>query len=93
MTALMTEIELPLSFVLFRMERAGFTVDTDFLRDLGARYTAEIGEKRTLRDAVDVCLWKKINRAIIGFAESRTLLDFVQECRDHLNGGWDLYMI
>ena len=65
-------------------------LDTGILEETD---TAEIGEKRTLRDAVDVCLWKKINRAIIGFAESRTLLDFVQECRDHLNGGWDLYMI
>jgi len=46
MMKLMREVEMPLSFVLFRMERAGFTVDTDFLRDLGARYTAEIGEKR-----------------------------------------------
>ena len=46
MMKLMREIEQPLSFVLYRMERAGFTVDTAFLRDLGARYTAEIGEKR-----------------------------------------------
>ena len=46
MMKLMREVEQPLSFVLFRMEKAGFTVDTDFLRDLGARYTAEIGEKR-----------------------------------------------
>ncbi len=46
MTRLMREIEQPLSFVLFRMEQAGFTVDTAFLRDLGGRYTAEIEEKR-----------------------------------------------
>ena len=46
MMKLMREIELPLSFVLFRMEKAGFTVDTDFLRDLGTKYTAEINEKR-----------------------------------------------
>ena len=46
MMRLMREVEMPLSFVLFRMERAGFTVNTDFLRDLGARYSAEIGEKR-----------------------------------------------
>ena len=46
MMKLMQGVEMPLSFVLFRMERAGFTVNTDFLRDLGARYTAEIGEKR-----------------------------------------------
>ena len=46
MMKLMREVELPLSFVLFRMERAGFTVDTAFLRDLGNRYLAEIEEKR-----------------------------------------------
>ena len=46
MMKLMREIEMPLSFVLFRMERAGFTVDTDFLRNLGTKYTAEINEKR-----------------------------------------------
>ena len=46
MMKLMREVELPLSFVLFRMEKAGFTVDTEFLRDLGAKYTAEINEKR-----------------------------------------------
>ncbi len=46
MMKLMREIEMPLCFVLFRMERAGFTVDTDFLRNLGNRYATEIGEKR-----------------------------------------------
>ena len=46
MMRLMREIEQPLSFVLFRMERAGFTVNTEFLRDLGSKYTAEIDEKR-----------------------------------------------
>ena len=46
MMKLMREVEMPLSFVLFRMERAGFTVNTGFLKDLGARYTAEISEKR-----------------------------------------------
>ena len=46
MMRLMREVEQPLSFVLFRMEKAGFTVNTAFLRDLGGRYTAEIGEKR-----------------------------------------------
>ncbi len=46
MTALMTEVEMPLSFVLFRMEQAGFTVDTAFLRELGEKYTAEIDQRR-----------------------------------------------
>ncbi len=46
MTSLMEEIEMPLSFALFRMEEAGFSVDTAFLRELGSRYTAEMEEKR-----------------------------------------------
>ncbi len=46
MMALMTEIELPLSFVLFRMEQAGFTLDTAFLRELGDKYAAEIARRR-----------------------------------------------
>ena len=46
MMTLMREIELPLSFVLFRMEREGFTVDADFLRELGKKYTAEIACRR-----------------------------------------------
>ena len=46
MTALMTEIEMPLSFVLFRMEKAGFRVDTAFLRELGDKYGKEIEQRR-----------------------------------------------
>ena len=47
MTALMREVEMPLSFVLFRMEKAGFSVDTDFLRELGKKYAAEIDRRRS----------------------------------------------
>ena len=47
MTALMKEVEMPLSFVLFRMEQAGFTVDTAFLRELGDKYAAEIEQRRS----------------------------------------------
>ncbi len=43
---LMKEMELPLAHVLFRMEAAGFTVDTDFLRGLGAKYTKDIEEAK-----------------------------------------------
>ena len=46
MMALMKEVEQPLSFVLFRMEKEGFTVDTEFLRELGKKYTAEISQRR-----------------------------------------------
>ncbi|MCH5287442.1 MAG: DNA polymerase I [Christensenellaceae bacterium] len=39
---LMRDVEMPLSLVLYRMEEAGFTVDTAFLKQLGERYVAEI---------------------------------------------------
>ena len=47
MTHLMLEMEMPLSMALFRMEEVGFTVDTDFLRALGERYTEEIERLKT----------------------------------------------
>ena len=46
MLSLMLDMEMPLSLALFDMERHGFTVDLDFLRQLGKRYTAEIEEMR-----------------------------------------------
>ncbi len=47
MMPLMREVEMPLSFVLFRMEKAGFSVDTGFLRELGKKYAAEIDRRRS----------------------------------------------
>jgi DNA polymerase-1 len=46
MMSLMKDVEMPLSFVLFRMEKAGFSVDTEFLRELGKKYAAEIDQRR-----------------------------------------------
>ena len=46
MLPLMREIEMPLSFVLFRMEQAGFAVDREFLQALGKQYSAEIEQRR-----------------------------------------------
>ena len=46
MTMLMRQVELPLQHVLFRMEDAGFTVDTAFIRALGQRYAAGIESLR-----------------------------------------------
>ena len=42
MLHLMQDVEMPLSRVLFDMERIGFTVDTAFLRGLGERYVEQI---------------------------------------------------
>ena len=46
MMSLMENVEMPLSFVLFRMEEVGFTIDTAFLRQLGSQYSVEIEETR-----------------------------------------------
>ncbi len=46
MMQLMTEIEMPLSFVLFRMEQAGFAVDREFLQTLGKQYSGEIEQRK-----------------------------------------------
>ena len=46
MTDLMMKIEMPLSHVLFRMEKIGFRIDPGFLKSLGEKYTEEIEQKR-----------------------------------------------
>ena len=46
MSALMKNVEMPLSFVLFHMEQAGFSVDTEKLKTLGKQYTEQIEECR-----------------------------------------------
>ena len=47
MMMLLRDVEMPLSFVLFRMESAGFSVDAEKLRELGKQYTAEIDACRS----------------------------------------------
>lgn len=47
---------------------------------------------QSLREAVNDCVWRELNHSIAVFAESRTLSDIMQECRD-LSGGWDMYVI
>ncbi len=59
MGRLMAEVEMPLSFVLFRMEKEGFSVDGAFLRELGKKYTAEIEETR--RQVIEACGGKPFN--------------------------------
>ena len=51
------------------------------------------GNGGTLRDAVNACLWQKMNRTMIDFAESKTLAEFLTDCRQQLTGEWDLYEI
>ena len=51
------------------------------------------GNSGTLRDAVNACLWQKMNRTMIDFAESKTLSEFLTDCRQQLTGDWDLYEI
>lgn len=47
----------------------------------------------TLRDAVNVCLWRKMNRSMIDFAENKMFSEFLTECREQLRGEWDDYVI
>ncbi len=53
MEKLMKEVEMPLSFTLFRMERDGFAVDEAYLRELGKEYTLEIAQRR--KEVIDAC--------------------------------------
>jgi len=53
---------------------------------------AEETDGRSLRSAVNNCVWREMNRSITDFAESRTLSDIMQKCRE-LSGDWDMYVI
>ena len=53
MLELMKKVEMPLSHTLFRMEREGFAVDTNYLRELGEQYRKEIADRR--REVVEAC--------------------------------------
>ena len=47
---------------------------------------------RSLRGAVNDCVWRELNHSVTVFAESRTLSDIMQKCRE-LSGAWDMYVI
>ena len=53
MESLMKDMEMPLSFVLYRMEKEGFRVDTAYLRKLGEEYSGEIDTLR--KQVIDAC--------------------------------------
>ena len=65
-------------------------LDTGILEEMGP---AGSSDGHSLRDVVNTCLWGKINRSIIGFAENKTLAELIQECREQLSGDWDMYVI
>ena len=48
---------------------------------------------RSLRSAVNTCLWERMNGLLLDFAKNKKLSEFIQECRDRLSGEWDLYII
>ena len=62
-------------------------LDNSILQETGT------GNSGTLRDAVNVCLWQKMNHQMISFAESKTLSEFLTDCRQRMTGEWDLYEI
>ena len=65
-------------------------LDNSILEKAGSAGT---GGERSLRGAVNTCLWEKMNRSLTDFAENKTLAGFVQECREQISGDWDLYVI
>ena len=60
---------------------------------LEEQYASGTTEEHSLRGAVDACLWRKMNRSLIQFAENKDFSEFVQECRNQMSGEWDLYVI
>ena len=62
-------------------------LDNSILEETGT------GNSGTLRDAVNACLWRRMNRTMIDFAEGKTLSEFLTDCRQQLTGEWDLYEI
>jgi predicted exporter len=64
-------------------QERGFAI----LEEMGA------SDDHSLRGAVNACLWGKMNRSMIEFAENKTLAEFIQECRDQMSGDWDMYII
>lgn len=65
-------------------------LDSSILEEMDATGNSEA---QGLRIAVTDCVWKRLNRSITEFAESKTLWDILQECREQLSGGWDMYTI
>ena len=65
-------------------------LDNSILEEPGG---SEDENGRSLRSAVNACLWERMNGLLIDFAKNKTLSEFIQECRDRLSGEWDLYII
>ena len=73
-----------------RLSEILHALDSSILEEMTS---GENREERTLRNTVNDCVWTRLNSSIIEFAEGRTLGDIIQECRDKLSGGWDMYTI
>ncbi len=46
-----------------------------------------------LRNAVNACVWTRMNHIMSDYARGLTLSAFVEECRSQGEDGWDLYVI
>ncbi len=71
-----------------RMSEILNALDNSILEETESR-----GDSGSLRDAVNVCLWQKMNRSMIDFAENKTFSEFLAECREQLSDEWDFYVI
>ena len=65
-------------------------LDNSILEEMN---TAGNEDGRSLRNVVNACMWQRMNRFMVDFAENKTLAEFVQECRERLAGDWDMYVI
>ena len=85
------------------MKFKGFEDDTETRAAFQSEITLDISileeteptgneEEKGLRGAINECLWKKLNRSLLEYAESRTLSDIMQECTER-TGDWDMYVI
>ena len=71
-----------------RMDEIINALDTSILEETKLR--EDSGE---LQKAVNACLWQKMNRSMIEFAEKKVFSEFLGECREQMQGEWDLYVI
>ncbi len=65
-------------------------LDNSVLEDPAASGEKEGNE---LKNAIDECLWGRINRLLGGFAAENTLADLLRECRNRMANEYDMYVI
>ena len=65
-------------------------LDNSILEEMGG--SGEDGQNE-LKDAINDCLWGRINSMLSAFAAERTLADLLRECRMRMASAYDMYVI